>query len=625
MAKKMKALGLNYPTSSQTKLEEGFAFALAKYTKHNFGAETTINVWHPSVSPNQLSLASLWIANGPVETLNILQAGWEVQPILYSSNYTRLFTFWTADGDNETGCYDYLCPGFVQVSQEVSLGLVLKDISTYNGTQKEIHIGLIKEDSDDWWLKFNNIFVGYWPKSLFNYMYGGANFVAWGGEVCSQDKEPSPAMGSGHLPQDGHYGISAYFKQTQIWDNQQLVNPDAKSVEAYSDKPKCYGAQTNQEAHGIEDWKTLSEEENLEMERQLQVINKPPIKSFRTEHGDILDCIDIYKQHAFDHPLLKDHKVKMRPKRIQKKMMKGKSSMETDQSAPFLPKNIRCPPGSVLIKRTTKEDLIMAKKMKALGLKHPTSSRFRSTSIEPKDFAFTGAEYTKHNYGAKATINVWNPSVSPNQYSVASLWIANGPHETLNVLMAGWAVQPHSYSSNYTRLFTYWTADGYQKTGCRDYLCPGFVQVSHEVSLGLVLKDISTYNGTQKEIQIGLIKDGSEWWLAFYNKFVGYWPKKLFTYMFGGANFIVWGGQVYSPANESSPPMGSGHLPQDGHDGISAYFKQMQIWNDIDFVYLDAKFVHLHSGRPKCYDAQIDHEIAAPYPVDLFYGGPGKC
>ncbi|OMO72191.1 hypothetical protein CCACVL1_17894, partial [Corchorus capsularis] len=428
MAKKIKALGLNYPTSSQTEVEQGFAFAIAKYTKHNFGAETTINVWHPSVSPNQLSLASLWIANGPVETLNILQAGWDVQPILYSSNYTRLFTFWTADAYNETGCYDYLCPGFVQVSQEVSLGLVLKDISTYNGTQKEIHIGLIKDDSDDWWFKFNNIFVGYWPKSLFDYMYGGANFVTWGGEVYTQDKEPSPAMGSGHLPRDGHYGISAYFKQTQIWDKQQLVNPDAKSV-------------------------------------------------------------------------------KMRPeRRIQKKMMKGKPSMETDQSPPLLPKNIRCPPGSVLIKRTTKEDLIMAKKMKALGMNHPTSSRFRSTSIEPKDFAFAGAEYTKHNYGAKATINVWNPSVSPNQYSVASLWVANGPHETLNVLMAGWAVQPQSYSNNYTRLFTYWTADGYHKTGCRDYLCPGFVQVSHEVSLGLVLKDISTYNGTQKEIQIGLIK-----------------------------------------------------------------------------------------------------------------------
>ena len=33
-------------------------------------------------------------------------------------------------------------------------------------------------------------------------------------------------------------------------------------------------------ANAVQEWKTLSEEENLEMERQLKVINKPPIKSF---------------------------------------------------------------------------------------------------------------------------------------------------------------------------------------------------------------------------------------------------------------------------------------------------------------------------------------------------------
>ncbi|XP_022737213.1 uncharacterized protein LOC111290082 [Durio zibethinus] len=372
--------------------------------------------------------------------------------------------------------------------------------------------------------------------------------------------------------------------------------------------------------HAVEEWKTLSEEENLEMERQLKVINKPPIKSFRTEHGDILDCIDMYKQHAFDHPLLKDHKIQMRPKRIPKEMKGGKSPR-------LLPKNIRCPPGSVLIKRTTKEDLIMAKKIKALGLNYPTSSRFHNTGAAPNGFGTNPrnivsayAEYTKHNFGAKATMNVWNPRVSPNQFSFSNIWIANGPLETVNAIQAGWGVQPSLFSSNYTRLITLWTADGYKNTGCYNYLCPGFVQVSSEISLGLVLKEISTYNGTQADIEISIFKDG-EWWFTFFNKVVGYWPEKVFTYMYGGANFVFWGGQVYSPSNEPSPEMGSGHFPQDGHDRKSGYFKQLQLWDNVNFVYPDGNFVKVNSDKPQCYNAQTTPDGDA---IDLFYGGPGQ-
>ncbi|XWS48919.1 hypothetical protein CRYUN_Cryun13aG0118200 [Craigia yunnanensis] len=320
------------------------------------------------------------------------------------------------------------------------------------------------------------------------------------------------------------------------------------------------------------------------------------------------------------------------------------------KSPRFLPKNMRCPPGSVLIKRTTKEDLIMAKKIKALGMNYPTSSSFHSTGAAPGLSVSSTCEYTKHNFGAKATINVWNPSVSTSQYSFANIWISNGPAETANVIQAGWGVLPILFSSNYTRLLAHWTVSfstlislnslflvyaniicalvfiqqGYKKTGCFNYLCPGFVQVSSEISLGLVLNQISTYNGTQKEIEIGVVKDG-EWWLMFYNKFVGYWPQSLFTYMYGGGNFVVWGGQVFSPLNEPSPAMGSGHFPKYGYERKSAYFKQLRIWDDQHFVSPDGNFLQMSSNRPDCYEAEVTNEGAAPYPMALFYGGPGQC
>ncbi|KAG6737337.1 hypothetical protein POTOM_058853 [Populus tomentosa] len=50
--------------------------------------------------------------------------------------------------------------------------------------------------------------------------------------------------------------------------------------------------------------------EDVELEKELAAINKPSIKTIETEYGDIYDCVDINKQPAFDHPLLKDHKAK---------------------------------------------------------------------------------------------------------------------------------------------------------------------------------------------------------------------------------------------------------------------------------------------------------------------------
>ncbi|XVF59021.1 hypothetical protein PTKIN_Ptkin07bG0240500 [Pterospermum kingtungense] len=379
-------------------------------------------------------------------------------------------------------------------------------------------------------------------------------------------------------------------------------------------------------AHAVKEWKTLSEEENLEMEAQLKVINKPPIKSFQIEHGDILDCIDIYQQHAFDHPFLKDHKIQMRPKRIQNEMMGGKASLKTKPPR-FLPKNIRCPPGSVLVKRTTKEDLIISKEKKALRLNHPTKSQLQrlvvpAANAEEKNSVNVVIEYPNQNFGAQATMNVWNPSVSNGQYSEASVWIENDSSpEKGEAITAGWMVDPNLFKSNKPRLFSYW--DAIPNKGCANYDCPGFVQVSREISLGIVLQS-SIYNGTQQEIKIGIFKDG-EWWLKFYDKFIGYWPQKLFSSMKDASNLVFWGAQVHSPPNEPFPAMGSGHFPDDGVDGKSAYFKKMQIWDSVNLVYPEDKSLIMGTDKPECYHYLKLYEGVAPFPPLFFYGGPGQC
>ncbi|CAH8362312.1 unnamed protein product, partial [Eruca vesicaria subsp. sativa] len=47
----------------------------------------------------------------------------------------------------------------------------------------------------------------------------------------------------------------------------------------------------------------------LDIDMKLKALNKPAVKTIKSEDGDIIDCVDIYKQHAFDHPALRNHKI----------------------------------------------------------------------------------------------------------------------------------------------------------------------------------------------------------------------------------------------------------------------------------------------------------------------------
>ncbi|KAK4728717.1 hypothetical protein R3W88_021705 [Solanum pinnatisectum] len=51
----------------------------------------------------------------------------------------------------------------------------------------------------------------------------------------------------------------------------------------------------------------LSKFEDMELEKQLKILNKPSVKTIKTKYGDIYKYVDFYKQPGFDHPLLKDH------------------------------------------------------------------------------------------------------------------------------------------------------------------------------------------------------------------------------------------------------------------------------------------------------------------------------
>ncbi|MBA0764447.1 hypothetical protein Gotri_013801, partial [Gossypium trilobum] len=50
-----------------------------------------------------------------------------------------------------------------------------------------------------------------------------------------------------------------------------------------------------------------------DVEEKLKQLNKPAAKIIQSEDGDIIDCVEIYKQPAFDHPALRNHVIQMKP------------------------------------------------------------------------------------------------------------------------------------------------------------------------------------------------------------------------------------------------------------------------------------------------------------------------
>ncbi|KAK8589996.1 hypothetical protein V6N13_088788 [Hibiscus sabdariffa] len=91
--------------------------------------------------------------------------------------------------------------------------------------------------------------------------------------------------------------------------------------------------------------------------------------------------------------------------------------------------------------------------------------------------------------------------------------------------------------------------------------------------------------------------------------------------MYGGATNVEWGGHVFSPVNQPSPPMGSGHFPKDGLQNKSAYFKDTQIWNKVHLIYPQLDQLVASSGRPNCYEAKLTTGIA-PNPMIFPMGVP---
>ncbi|KAL8262495.1 hypothetical protein R6Q59_023844 [Mikania micrantha] len=369
---------------------------------------------------------------------------------------------------------------------------------------------------------------------------------------------------------------------------------------------------------------------SIKVHKHLNLLNKAPVKSIKSPDGDTIDCVHIAHQPAFDHPILKNHTIKMRPSYYPVWIKDENIMMNASKSVTQLwHSNGKCPKGTIPIRRTKKEDMLRASSLKSYMRKNSVA---RQSSMDPeyvdvtKNHEYATASTYGVFYGAKATFNLWNPRVqTPDEFSLGQLWITNGPHMDVNTIEVGWQVYPYLYGDNNTRLFIFWTSDGYQTTGCYNLGCPGFIQTNNEILLGGTLSPTSQVDGSQYEMNILVWKDGKEgdWWMQFEETLVGYWPASLYTLLRENASEVEFGGEVINlklNGLHTTTEMGSGYFPQEGA-GKACYIKNIQTVDESNTL-MTPEDMYIYHPNMSCYDIVLG--VNDNSGSQFFYGGPGR-
>ncbi|KAL5978468.1 hypothetical protein ACLOJK_029585 [Asimina triloba] len=333
----------------------------------------------------------------------------------------------------------------------------------------------------------------------------------------------------------------------------------------------------------------ISSEEYLELKRQLKSLNKPAVKSIETVYGDIFDCVDIYKQPALDHPLLKDHKIQMWPTSFPKGLESTQNRTASEMGMKVELPDGGCPEGTVPIRRTQMKDLLRMKSQSKLRNKSINDARTYHHWVAAR--TQDGGRY----YGTRADMNVWNPRVDyEDQYSRGQFWIMSG--------------EPGTYN-----------------TGVRmDGLCTS----NKVIAPGSAVEPVSAYNGKQYHVTLQAFKDvvTHNWWVAVGGDDknpVGYFPETLFNSLAERASAVLWGGEVFSPGRIKQPQMGSGHFPNEGYG--KADFMKMVMTVDDQNKYIDARSnTYVYSDEPDCYNVGNPNQYGDKKSRRfLYFGGPG--
>jgi hypothetical protein len=212
----------------------------------SWGAQSTLNVWSPYTErASEFSLSQIAVTRGAGSDKETVESGWQKYRDLYGDYRPRLFIYFTPDNYGSGGCYNLTCSAFVQVNNSVYIGGGFTNISTHPhpSTAWEFTIRWQRHgETGDWWLKYGDTWVGYYPSRLFDDdgLRPHGSKASFYGEIIDDEPERHTRtdMGSGHFPADG-FGYAAYQRRIRTISTSNVWNVYPSLSETRTDA-NCY-------------------------------------------------------------------------------------------------------------------------------------------------------------------------------------------------------------------------------------------------------------------------------------------------------------------------------------------------------------------------------------------------
>jgi hypothetical protein len=363
----------------------------------------------------------------------------------------------------------------------------------------------------------------------------------------------------------------------------------------------------------------------------LRVYGGQDVRQSFVQDGQTLDCVPLAEQPAKRLQRLPSFAP---PPPFSPQVAVGQPATPAD-SAVDLPGDaakLTCPSGSFAMPRMTLEQISTFGSLKAFfdkgpdgaGQVHVSGDKLEKPNTNGHAYAY--AIQSVNNWGGQSSQSLNNPFVDTSLGEVFSLmqnWYVGGSGSGLQTAEVGWQNYPARHNNDeHSRLFAYWTADGYQQTGCYDYTCGAFVQYAGApISLGQSWTAYSVPGGTQYYITIGYYLYQGNWWLAYGDGWVGYYPGSLYK---GGqltrnATAIEFGTESVGTAG-FWPPEGSGYFASAGWP-YSGY--QRTIYYRASSGAFQYPSLTSIQPSPSCYTDTNQTWGGSYWQYYFFLGGPG--
>jgi hypothetical protein len=297
---------------------------------------------------------------------------------------------------------------------------------------------------------------------------------------------------------------------------------------------------------------------------------------------------------------------------------------------------VRCEEGTIPMRRVTLDTLVRFRTLRDFHAKVPRGKGVPSPQRQNREFRPDWEDTHLHayayqdvtNFGGNSWLDLWNPS---GDFTLSQHWYSGGTGGNNQTVEGGWQVSPDKYNTNSAVLFIYWTADDYQKTGCYNLDCTGFVQTNSHWYLGGTWDHYSSTGDGQWGFELQWKLVAGNWWLFLKGpgnyEAVGYYPTSIYNrgQLASNATSILYGGEVARKEGSVWPQMGSGAFANTGWQFAAFQSTIFYIPRDEDDgVGVWASLTTVNEALTSCFTiSYVSANVGSSWGSYIYFGGPG--